>query len=126
MILDILSTFSEQQAVTSAAASTNHLDLGEQHEHPGEGRPKYILASVGNTGFTGGSALRITLQDSDDDSTYDALLTYKDVPVADLTAGARVFKIALPAMGVRRYIRLYYESSDTDFTAGTINAALVA
>lgn len=73
MILDKLLMFSEKQAVTASAASTDVIDLGPidgTRRDIGVGYPLEFLATVDTTATAAGAAtLNVQLQTSPDNST---------------------------------------------------------
>ena len=119
MIIDKSLIYSEDQDITATAASTNALD------HVKAGFPykdAMLYVKVGTT-FTNLTSLAIAFQDSADNSTFATLFS-KTVLAADLTAGAKVLQIPLPA-GVRRYTRMYYTVTGSAPDAGDVYAAIV-
>lgn len=77
MILDKLLMFSEAQAVTASAASTDVIDLGPidgTRRDIGVGYPLEFWANVNTTATAGGAAtLNVQLQTSPDNSTDHAV-----------------------------------------------------
>jgi hypothetical protein len=134
MIIDTSLVFSNQQAVTASAPSTNAIDLGATGtpfaatiplvRDIGDGEPIAIAVSVAQT-FTGLTALQVSVQTSPDSVNWTTVDTGPVVPAASLVAGYlfKVPKIVQEASS--RYMQLYYTVSGTA-TAGAINAAIVA
>lgn len=134
MIIDTSLVFSNQQAVTASAPSTNAIDLGATGtpfaatiplvRDIGDGEPIAIAVSVAQT-FTGLTALQVSVQTSPDSVNWTTVDTGPLVPAASLVAGYlfKVPKIVQEASS--RYMQLYYTVSGTA-TAGAINAAIVA
>lgn len=127
MILDHQNLFSNDQAITTSAASTNIIDLGNDDSKVQALNEKgeiEILIQV-TTAFVGGTSIAVAVQ-ADDDSAFgsaETLYTSAAIASADLVAGYK-FKIrALPEIN-KQYIRLYYTVVGT-FTAGNILAGLV-
>ena len=118
----ILNLFSENQAITTTAASTNVIDTGAANL----GDVNQISLEIDvPVAFAGGTSLSVALQHSDDDTAgnfTDALRTAVIV-TADLTAGKRIFKCALP-YGLKRFLRLNYTVVGP-MTAGQVTAKLV-
>lgn len=135
MITDELNRFSNAQAVTATAVSTDVIDLGpldsagapnaNTRRDIGQGEPLTFFAHV-RAAFTAGGAgtLNIQLQTSDDNSTYVTLYDSGALALAALTAGARAVAIAVPR-GVRRYLRVNYVVGTGPMLTGTIDAGLV-
>lgn len=121
MILDNELTFSNAQAVTATAASTNVVDLGVDRDI-GIGEPVYLAVQVG-TAFAGLTSLTVELQTSDDNSTWSALYNSGAIPVANLTAGAQPVRVVVPSR-TKRYLRVNYTVAGTG-TAGTVTASLL-
>lgn len=114
------------QTVTgsSAVKSTNCVDLGTNRD-VGEGEDLYARILVG-TAFAGLTGLDIEAVIADDATLTNNVVTVGAmtyVPVADLTAGARIaFKLS-PLLNKKgqRYLGLLYTPSGTG-TAGTLFA----
>ena len=120
-ILDNELTFSNAQAVTATAVSTNVVDLGVDRDI-GVGEPVYFAVQVG-TGFAGLTSLNVALQTSADNSTWTDLATSGAIPVASLTAGAQPVRMVVPS-STKRYLRVNYTVAGTG-TAGTVTASLL-
>lgn len=132
MILDGLLVFSSAQALTATADSTNVIDLlNARNLGAGNDSPAIkIMLSVG-TAFqsTGSSTLSAALAGSTDNSTYTTMVIMPTATKANMVAGAVIGNVDLPstALGqaLPRYLKLVYTVGTADFTAGTLNAALV-
>lgn len=120
-ILDNELTFSNAQAVTATAASTNVVDLGVDRDI-GVGEPVFLAVQVG-TAFAGLTSLTVTLQTSDDNSTWTDLYQSAAIPVASLVAGAQPVRFVVPS-STGRYLRVNYTVVGTG-TAGTVTASLL-
>ena len=120
-ILDNELTFSNAQAVTATAASSNVVDLGVDRDI-GVGEPVYFAVQVG-TGFAGLTSLTVTLQTSADNSTWSTLYQSAALPVASLGAGAQPVRVVVPSP-TKRYLRVNYTVAGTG-TAGTVTASLL-
>lgn len=129
MITDKLNTFSDKQAITATAVSTNVIDLGplggtNTTRDIGKGEPVYLFAGVGSVNMAGGTSLQAVLQTSlSEGSGYTDLMAGPVIPLANLTAGAVLYSGPIPA-GVQRYLRMNYVVVGT-FTGGNVNAGLV-
>jgi hypothetical protein len=121
MLTDGTLVFSEAQALTVTAVSTNVLDMGVAQPDQGQGVAKWVSAYV-DAAFASGTSIAVVLQDSADNSTFAAILTGPVVATAALVAGAVMAAFALP-MKHRRYLRLSYTVVGT-FDAGAVNAVL--
>lgn len=118
MILDKALQLSNEQAVTASAASTNYIDqktAGDAYE------PVFLVGTV-TTSFATLTSLTISIQTATDSAFTSpvTLLTSGPIPVADLVAGAEVFKERLP-LGTFRYVRAYYTVTGSNATAGKIS-----
>lgn len=136
MILDSTLLFSDAQAITGDAGSTNYIDLGAtgtpyggsalvRDIGPGCRIPMFV--SVG-TAFDNLTSLTINLQ-VDDNTSFSSATTVASVTylLAQLTAGALLdFPDYVPQGTDERYFRLQYDVTGTNPTAGTITAGIVA
>ena len=127
-IMDNLTAFSDEQAITTDAPSTNYIDtqvndvpLGNHEFHP-------IVITIDET-FVGGTSLQVLLNTSDQaDFTGGSTRTIAasaSIPVADLAVPADKIVLQMPAVEYDRYIRLGYNVTGT-FTAGKVSAAVAA
>lgn len=138
MILDATALFSNGQAITADAASTNTIDLGETGtiygyssamvRDIGPGTPIPILVTVTET-FTNLTSMVIKIQ-ADDNSSFSSA---KDVFVspsytlAQLATGAKfLLPEYIPSGTDERYVRLYYDITGSAPDAGKITAGIVA
>jgi hypothetical protein len=127
MIADKENLFSEDQAITVTAGSTNVIDLGADSSRIqalNEKGDVEVLAQI-TTAMAGGTSLQVTLQ-SDNDVAFGSatdLLTSAAIATAALVAGYQ-FKIGkLPRIN-ERYLRLYYTVVGT-MSAGKVFAGLI-
>lgn len=125
MIYDKQLLFSDNQAVTVSAASTDHADLENVGADYGPGYPVQLKAVVG-TAFaaSGAGTLTVKIQDSANGSDWADLASSAAVGKADLLNGRQI-TLALPEAH-RRYIRAYYTVGTGPMTAGTISAFITA
>lgn len=130
MIIDGLLLFSSAQNLTTGTeASTNIIDLGNARDMgPGE-LPLRVAAQV-ITAFatTDTATLRIDLQGSTDNVTYNTYASSRTYTAGELTAGARLAPMDWPNVAVGdlpRYIRLAYQSGALHWTPGSVTAMLV-
>ena len=125
MYLDRQNLFSNAQAVTVTANSTDVIDLTARRRLSDE---LNIVVKVG-TGFTaaGAGTLQISVVTADN----SALTTNPEtvgasgaVALADLTAGKEPLAIAIARKRLRRYLGLTYTVATGPMTAGTVTAGL--
>lgn len=121
MLLDKELFFSDEQAVTVTAASTNVLDM--KAIDMGNGNPLTIAAAVGDTDFAGGTSIAVALQESDTATgSFTNVLVTKALLTANLTAGT-VIEMGTVPCGTQQFLRLNYTVSGT-MTAGAINSSI--
>lgn len=135
MIFDTQSMFSDKQAITATAASTNVIDFGEPMT------PKHAKAAI-TQDIGRGKAIPIRVQVTEDFNTLTSLTVAMQVdsdeafgsaetvatftvPLADLEAGYVLPLQFLPTGIKKRYMRLNYTVTGTAPTAGAITAGLV-
>jgi hypothetical protein len=136
MILDRTLMFSNAQAITADAASTDIVDLfatgtAAGHASPltkdiGKGAPVPLLIQVVE-GFNTLTSLRVVIQ-CDDNVGFASAKDVLEVslPLAALTAG-RTFPITAVPPGVNeRYMRIFYDVVGTAPTLGKVTAGIVA
>jgi hypothetical protein len=124
MILDANTVFSNAQAITASAGSSNAIDLGSDRD-AGGGRPIEIFAQVVQD-FATLTSLQVSLQTDDDPlfATPVSLQQTAAIPVVSLKTGYQFALSTLPR-GCQRYLRLYYTVAGSQATAGKITAGLV-
>ena len=118
MILDNELFFSDKQAVTADAASTNALDLGAAGDAVGQ---ELTIRAVVTTTFATLTSLTIKVQTSANNSDWSDVVLSPAIAVASLVKGAEVFTVRVPK-GLKRYVRLYYDVTGSNATAGKISA----
>lgn len=135
MIFDNQSLFSDQQAITATAGSTNTIDLGatgrvygasvDLIRDIGKGNPIPILVQV-TEAFTLLTSLKIDLEfDSTETITPDKTISLGTFVLADLKAGFQVPFQFVPDGANMRYVRLKYTVTGTNPGAGKITAGIV-
>ena len=128
MILDKQNLFSDAQAVTAAAASTNVVDLGATLRDIGSGQDLYVVVScdVAMTDGSSDSTLAVTLEQDTADTFGSAtsLLTIGTFP-ATSAAGTRFIVKLSPNLITERYLRLYYTPANGNLSTGSFTGALV-
>jgi len=137
MLTDALGTFSNQQAITATAASTDVIDFGAGGTPTpghtvaltrdlGKGQAIMIRVQVTET-FATLTSLTVSVQ-TDDNSGFSSATTViatQAIPVASLVAGY-VFNITeVPLLTTERYVRLNYTVAGSNATAGKIFASVV-
>lgn len=129
--------FSENQAVTASAASTNSLDFGAPGTPVGAAGALVldlglseveILVQV-TEAFAALTSLTVAVQAAND-STFGSpttLVASQAIPAASLVKGHK-FRIPaiIPEGATERYIRLYYTVAGVNATAGKVFAGVVA
>jgi len=124
-MIDYQERFSDAQAITVDAASTNYIDT----QVAGRAYDEQWLEVMVNTTFdTSGEAgtLVIKLQTDSDSAFGSATDLYTSASFAEsaLVAGAKLIQMRLPE-GLERYIQLYFDVNNSDaFTAGKVDAYL--
>jgi hypothetical protein len=127
MITDAYLQFSDAQAVTSAAGSTNTIDLGAQR-NIGVGENLYVMVSVdvAMTDASSNSTLSVDLEgDSTESFTPDGTQPLFIIPALS-AVGSKFYARVIPDFaGQYRYIRLKYTPNNGDLTTGSFTASLV-
>lgn len=136
MIFDSTNLFSDKQAITASAASTNVIDTGARDtpKHAvnaitrdlGKGKPIDMRVQV-TTDFATLTSLTVTVETDDDEAfgSADTVLETQAIPVASLVAGY-VFPIQVVPRGtLKRYVRLNYTVGGSNATAGAVTAGFV-
>lgn len=136
MLLDELTLFSDQQAITASAASTNHVDLGATATPPlgnalvrdiGGANDIPLLVQV-TEAFDNLTSLRVDIQVDDNNSFSSAKVVGSsgEILLADLVAGKQMPMPVIPAGTNERYLRLFYTVTGTAPTAGKVTASVSA
>lgn len=121
-MLDELLKFSEDQAITETAASTNVIDLGVGRE-VAFGDPIPLLAIV-KEDFDNLTSLKVAVETDSAESFANAVeLASSTVLLANLKKGKMIPLSFMPA-GNKGYVRLKYTVTGTAPTAGKISAYL--
>lgn len=127
MITDKLLMFSEAQAVTATAASTDVIDLGPidgTRRDIGVGYPLEFWTLVNTTATAAGAAtVNVQLQTSPDNSTWSTISSSGDLALSALVAGKRIVSQKVPA-GVQKYLRVNYVIGTGPLTAGAFTAGI--
>jgi len=134
-ILDSLLIFGEEQAITSLGdtASTNVIKQGAGEDAFGsslnkalEVRSLDLLARVTEAfaSATSAGTLTITLQKSDDGSSWTDVFSTKAFTISELTAGTVLIRDPIPKGDVGQYMRLKFTVGTEAMTAGKVSAWL--
>ena len=134
MILSAQQLFSDDQAVTATAISTNVVDLGVAgtpygaaaalNQDKGKGTPVPILVQV-TEDFATLTSLTVTVEVSAAAAlTSPVVLASEIIPVADLVAGKQTFMQCLPNGADLRYLGVRYTVTGSSATAGAITAGV--
>lgn len=127
MIMDKENLFSEAQAVTASAGSTNVIDLGANDALIQELIDGYaeLFAQVVTGDFTTGTSIKIGVQ-IDDDVAFGSATTLLETAVialADLVEGYKFKLPKIPSHIAERYMRFYYTVVGT-MAVGGITAGI--
>jgi hypothetical protein len=127
MILDAQNLFSDAQAITAAAASTNYIDFGAAR-NIGVGETLYVVVTV-DVAFTdtsSDSTLTVALQgDSTTTFTPDGTQQLFIIPAVAAIGAKYVAQIAPNFASNYRYMQLYYTPNNGNLTTGSVTAAIV-
>jgi hypothetical protein len=125
-MIDAQLRFSNAQAVTATAASTNCIDLGAAKQL-GVGNPLYFVVAVVTAMTDAGSdsTIAVTVETDDSDSfgsatTAQTLGTF----AATSAAGTRLVVPMAQFATAERYVRLKYTTANGDLTTGSFTAYL--
>lgn len=139
MIFDKTTLFSDAQAVTASAPSTNVIDLrpvdnvtgasAPLRRDIGRGTPIPLSVQVVEA-FAGLTSLTVSVQTSDDAAFGSGVVTHASttaIAVADLKAGwTSTLHYVPPAgpAGMKRYLRLNYAVTGSNASAGRVTAGV--
>lgn len=132
MILDKQALFSDAQAITASAASTNQYDCGATGTPSGSSVPLKFDLGISDIplliqvveDFATLTSLTVTIQ-TDSDVAFGSpatAWTSGAIPVASLKAGYKFAAIFAPLTTNERYVRLNYTVGGSNATAGKITA----
>lgn len=125
-LFDAKFEFSDAQAITTDADSTNVVDFVNTDLEMGAGTPVWLNVQV-ETAFAGGTSLEVSLYSHTATTSLNSgtlLWQSSAIVQASLTAGAWITRIPLPYNAdEERYLGVYYNDTGA-FTAGTVNAWL--
>jgi len=127
MILDALTLFSDAQAVTATAASTNSLDMGAAR-NLGVGQELFVFVTVdvALTDSSSDSTIAVSLEgDSTTTFTPDGTQALFTIP-ALAAVGSKYFARVAPDFAANfRYLQLKYTAANGDLTTGSFTAGIV-
>lgn len=123
MYVDSQNLFSDSQALTATAASTNLIDLGVDRDM-GVGEPLAVVLTVevAADATTGNETYQVDVETDDNSSFSSASVIARRIPTAAELALGTVMVIPLPNTN-ERYIRLNYTLGGTTPTV-TLSAHL--
>ena len=127
MFVDYENQFSDAQAVTASAASTNVVDMLKKKRGAGA-KPLKIQCSVQTQlASAGGTAtLTVSVQSANVEAFGTKTTHFSTAAIAEasLVAG---YDFNLPPLpdDIGRYVRLYFTVANENFTSGNIDGALV-
>lgn len=137
MIMDATLQFSNAQAITADAASTNTIDLGATGtvyggaaaivRDIGKGKDVPLIVTV-TEAFNNLTSMNISVQTDDNSAFSSAKTVYRspEYTLAQLAVGAEfLLPDALPVGTNERYVRLYYDITGTAPSTGKITAGVV-
>lgn len=135
MLLDEQALFSDQQAITATAASTNFINLGAVVTPPlsanaldrdiGGASNIPLLIQVTEV-FNNLTSLTVAVQ-VDDNSSFSSpktVATTGAIALADLVAGKKLMPHIVPIGTDERYMRLHYTVTGSAPTTGKIHAGI--
>lgn len=127
MIIDRFNEFSDAQAVTASAASTNVVDLKAAGGI--EGKPYYLIIKTNVAAEASGDAtVTFALQTDSAENFGSAVTLWSSAAIgkATLVAGYQVIRLALNGLALNKYLRVYYTVATGPLTAGKFDAFLSA
>ena len=126
MIMDAQNRFSNAQAVTATAVSTDVIDFGVGDKGIND-KPLRLRVQVDETATSAGaSTLVVTLETDDVVGFGSAVVVYTSASIAKaaIVAGAVLVDIPIP-YGMKRYARLNYTIGTANLTAGKFTSGLL-
>lgn len=126
MLIDAQCLFSESQAITADANSTNYMDLGTQARNLFDGEPMAVvlIVDVAADHTTGDEVYEFQIQTDDNTSFSSATaLVTKTILYSALTAGAKHVLPIPVGSTLERYLQVYYNVGGTTPTI-TVTAFL--
>lgn len=127
MFVDKLALFSDAQAVTAAAASTDSIDLGAVR-NIGVGEDLYVFVTVDVALTDSGSDSTVTVSlEGDSTSTFspDGTTTLFTIPALAAQGQKYYAKISPDFAANFRYLQLRYTPNNGNLSTGTFTAGIV-
>lgn len=123
MILDRLLVFSDAQAVTATAASTDSIDLSQIRDI-GTGADLYLVVAcvVAMTDTGSDSTVAVTYETDDNPSFSSVASVTVGTFAAVSAAGTTIIHRLNPAQANERYMQLRYTVSGGNLTTGSFDA----
>lgn len=131
MFVDAQLEFSDAQAITASAASTNIIDFNPAFDYNGQidlgaGEPTFLVVIPSAT-FNAAGAATLTIElrsyQNEDRSDNPVVIFSTTAKALDtLVAGKPTVVVALPSAAYDRYLSLYYTVATGPFTAGALDA----
>ena len=124
MLLDAHNLFSDVQALTASAASTNLINLGQARDiGTGENLFIVLIVDVALTDASSNSTVAVTLQ-TDDNADFSSATTGQTLFTIAATAavGTKYIARIQPDALNEQYARLYYTMANGDLTTGSVTA----
>lgn len=135
MILDKTEEFSDSQAVTATAISTNVIDTNPANKNTpidlGDGEPDLWCVIQCDQAATSGGGSATVVFSLESDSTADLATsatvhwTSAAIGQASLTVGKEVARFKLPSGDYERYLGVRYTVASGPLTAGKFSAFIV-
>lgn len=131
MFVDAQLEFSDSQAITASAASTNIIDFNPAFDYntvidAGAGEPTFLVVTPSVTFAAAGEAtLAIELRayaKEDKSDTPTVIFSTPAKALGSLVAGKPVVVVALPSANYKRFLSLQYTVATGPFTAGALDA----
>ena len=126
MYVDAQTLFSDAQAITATAVSTNIIDFGSARDI-GIGQELYVVVVV-DVVFTdvgSDSTVAVTLETDDNEGFASATVVQTIGTFAALTAaGSRLVARLQPDAGWEQYVRANYTVANGNLTTGSLTAFL--
>jgi hypothetical protein len=127
MLIDGQVEFSDAQAVTATANSTNVIDMGLANQDAGTGQPLYIVVQVqaAMTDAGSDSTVAVTVVD-DDNAALSSAATIQTIGTFAATSavGTRLVAVLQPNAITQRYVGLAYTVANGNLTTGSFDAFL--
>lgn len=124
MLIDKELEFSDAQAITAAAASTNIVDQGTAGDAFEHGL-RFVVTIVDETDLDPTTSLTVALQTATDAAFSSPVTLYTQTTLtAALLAGTKLVDVLVPG-GALQFLRAYYTPNGGNATQGAVDAALV-